>query len=97
RDPVELVALLEDLLGETEADGGSVLLVLDQAEELVTADPDERAAVLAALGESSPFWVVATLRSESVTAVLQQPAIVDVIGPAVMLGTLDRTRIPEVI
>ena len=101
RDPVELVALLEDLLDETEADGGSVLLVLDQAEELVTADPDERAAVLAALGaalqESSPFWVVATLRSESVTAVLQQPAIVDVIGPAVMLGTLDRTRIPEVI
>ncbi|MGZ4413309.1 MAG: nSTAND1 domain-containing NTPase [Gaiellaceae bacterium] len=101
RDPAELVGLTDDLLHTTGGNATSALLVIDQAEELVTAEAEERAAFLGALGaaleEASPLWVVATLRSEYVTAVLQEPAIAGVIGPAVVLGLLDRSRIPEVI
>src|SRR5262249_54015407 len=43
-EPAELTGLVEDLLPETSAGEGSVLLAVDQAEELVTADPDEREA-----------------------------------------------------
>jgi WD40 repeat protein len=101
RDPTELAGLVDDLLAGTGGDATSVLLVIDQAEELVTADADERTAFLDALGaaleEATQLWVVATIRSEYVTAVLQERAIANVIGPAVVIGRLDRSRIPEVI
>ena len=101
RDPAEFAGLVDDLLEYTGATTAAALLVVDQAEELVTADAEEQARFLEALGaaleESSPLWVLATLRSEYVTAILEEPAIADVIGPAVVLGLLDRSRIPEVI
>jgi WD40 repeat protein len=101
RDPAELIRLTGDLLDKTAGDGASALLVIDQAEQLVTADADERASFFgvlrASLTEGSPLWVVATLRSEFVTSVLQETAFADVIGAPVLLGPLDRSRIPEVV
>jgi WD40 repeat protein len=94
RDPAGLIE-------EAAGDAASAVLVVDQAEELVTAEADERAAFLGALGASlednSQFWVVASLRSESVTSILQETALANVVGSPVLLGPLDRSRIPEVI
>jgi WD40 repeat protein len=101
RKPSDLVAITDDLLDHAESDAASALLVIDQAEELVNADVDERATFLEALGtalqESSSLWVVATLRSEYLTGLLQEPAVANVVGPAIVLGPLGRTHVPEVV
>jgi hypothetical protein len=102
RDPRQLVELAEDLMARRDVDAGSVLLIVDQAEELVTqAGEEERGSFLrlvaGALEGVTPLRVVATLRSEFVTTSLREPTVADAIGTAVVLGPLDRARLPEVI
>ena len=101
REPAELVAVVDDLLEDTGPDATSALLVIDQAEELVAAEAEERAvfldALAAALEAGSQLRVLATLRSEYVTNVLQEPALADVMGTPVLLAPLDRSRFAEVI
>ena len=79
----------------------SMLLVIDQAEELVTrASTDERRAFLRlideALAANPSLWVVATLRSEFLTSFLEDGFEVLFSRP-VVLGTLTRPALFEAI
>ena len=100
-DPSELVELVHDLAAAGTGQRRSVLLVVDQAEELTRVGREERAAFIALLTAgiegSRRLWVVATLRSEFLDALLQDPAMVKLIGEPDVLGPLDSARIPEVV
>jgi WD40 repeat protein len=79
----------------------SVLIVLDQAEELITRTADdERAAFLellrGALHDDSPVWVLAALRSEFLGASPDR-AVAEIIDDTLLLEPLSRSRLPEVI
>jgi WD40 repeat protein/energy-coupling factor transporter ATP-binding protein EcfA2 len=78
-----------------------VLLVIDQAEELLTlTGARERAAFLRllhdALEQDPSLWVMATLRSEFLTGFLQA-GFTDLFHQPVVIGTLDRIALVEVI
>jgi WD40 repeat protein len=101
RDPGELIELVRDVAA---ARGGerSVLLVIDQAEELVVqASEDERERFLhvvrAGLRVDARFWVLATLRSEFLSASLRDTRLGQLIDESVLVSPLDRSRLPEVI
>ena len=69
RDPSGLTDTLHDLAAGGDGGRRAVLVVVDQAEELVVqADACERARFVellqGALGSGAPVWVLATLRSE---------------------------------
>ena len=71
--PVSLIELGYELGEATGGAGRSVLLVVDQAEELVTrSGPREQEQFLAllrgALRDDSPMWTIATLRAEFLAA-----------------------------
>src|SRR4051794_15795033 len=111
----ELAALLEQgpaalagLAGELAAlhqDGAGrpgVLLVIDQAEELLTrTGPGEQQAFLAllggALGEDSPLWAVATLRSEFLATAPERAGLAAAIDDPLVVEPLGRARLAEVI
>jgi WD40 repeat protein len=102
RDRAQFVEALRDLAAGDDGRQRSVLLVVDQAEELVVlADPQERARFLQllhdGLGAGSPLWVAATLRSEFLGASLRDEALVGLIDESVLLGPLGRSRLAEVI
>ncbi|MGH8886638.1 MAG: AAA family ATPase [Egibacteraceae bacterium] len=98
-DPGALVRCVEQL--RTAAGGRTVLLVVDQAEELVTrAGEQERAGFLAllraALGKDRGLWVVATLRSEFLTGFLTS-GFSDLFRNPVVIGALDRAALFQAI
>jgi WD40 repeat protein len=86
--------------------GGSpatVVIVVDQAEELITlCSPDDQAEFLgllaAMLARDSRLWVVLVARSEFLTALLEtksahlfgEPSTVGVLGPAALLEVVER-------
>jgi WD40 repeat protein/energy-coupling factor transporter ATP-binding protein EcfA2 len=79
-----------------------VLVVIDQAEELSTrTGPAQRLAFLdllrGALRPASPLWVVATVRSEFLSADPNQAGLADAIDGTVIVEPLSRARLPEVI
>lgn len=77
------------------------LLVVDQLEELLTlSGPDERAAFLAAvrdaLAADPRLWIVATLRSDFLTELLDS-GFADLIRQPSVIGVLGRDQLREVI
>ena len=104
RGPAGLIELAGEL-AELAARGTrlpEVLLVLDQAEELITrTGAREQQSFLdllgGALGEESPLWVVATLRSEFLATAPERAGLADRIDDSLILEPLSRARLPEVI
>ncbi|MFD7558605.1 NACHT and WD repeat domain-containing protein [Streptomyces sp. NPDC059835] len=96
-DPVGALRLgLERLPGDRPA-----LLVVDQLEELLTlSGPEERAAFLdvlrTALREEPQLWVVATLRSDFLTGVLEG-GLAELVRDTMAIGALGREELYEVI
>jgi hypothetical protein len=97
--PAALVRYAEQLRAASGA--RSVLLVIDQTEELLTRTGEqERAAFLAllraALQQDPRLWVVATLRSEFLTGLLTT-GFADLFQNPLVVGSLDRAALFEVI
>jgi hypothetical protein len=98
-----LVELSHQLCARSDGSSADNLMVfMDQAEELTTnVVPDERTRFLqllrGALHADSPLWVVATLRSEFLSAFLVETGSADVFDETYVLGPLSRERLPEVI
>jgi WD40 repeat protein len=101
RTPCGLVEIAQELCDAGVGQQKKVLLVLDQAEELITRTAgDERAEFLdllqSALHDDSPLWVLATLRSEFLGASPDR-AVADVIDDSLVVEPLNRSRLAEVI
>jgi WD40 repeat protein len=96
-------ALLAHVERLREAAGAaSVLLVIDQCEELVTrAGVRDRRAFLDllrdALSPDSPLRVVVTLRSEFLDGTPQRAELADLVDDPLLVQPLDRARLAEVI
>ena len=92
-------------LAELEQNGAgrvNVLVVIDQAEELLTrAGPVEQQAFLrlltGALGEDSPLWVVASVRSEFLSMAPDRAGLAEAVDDSLMIEPLSRARLAEVI
>jgi len=102
RDSRELVEAALDIGSTAQGTRRAVLLVIDQAEELVSiASPEQRERFVATLRTAfdgrSPLWIVATLRTEFLGTSLHEAAFAEFIDETVLLGPLDRSRLPEVI
>jgi len=99
--PAALVTLAARLRAAHGGRAASVLLVVDQAEELLTlTGAGERAAFLGllrgALEQDPGLWVVATLRSEFLTGFLET-GFAELFQQPVTVGALDRAALPAVI
>src|SRR5215213_4102950 len=114
RSPAEMAALLDrggelvELaveLAELGANGDgerSVLVVIDQAEELLTrSGAREQQAFLGlldeAMGDDSPLCVVATMRSEFLSTAPERAGLAEVVDDPLVVEPLSRGRLPEVI
>lgn len=80
----------------------SVLVVVDQAEELLTrSGVNEQKAFLdllrGALQDQSPLWVVATMRSEFLSGRPERAGLAEVVDDSLVVEPLSRARLPEVI
>jgi energy-coupling factor transporter ATP-binding protein EcfA2 len=97
---VELADELAEITGGAEP---NVLVVIDQAEELITRSGErEQQLFLRLLGEAlknegSPLWVVATLRSEFLSSAPERAGLAEVVDDPLLVEPLSRTRLPEVI
>ena len=96
-----LVQLAQELARDS---GGrtSVLVVVDQAEELITRSGiHEQRAFLdllrGALQDESPLWAVATMRSEFLSARPERAGLAEVVDDFLVVEPLSRGRLPEVI
>jgi WD40 repeat protein len=99
--PATLVRCVEELRAAQGGRSVPVLLVLDQAEELLTrTGQQERTEFLSLLRQSlhddARLWVVATLRSEFLTEFLTG-GFAALFQDPVVVGALDRARLLEVI
>ncbi len=104
---VELAVELGELAGAAvrggAADGrANVLVVIDQAEELLTrTGVREQQAFLSlldeALGDDSPVWVVATVRSEFLSTAPERAGLAEVVDDPLVIEPLSRARLPMVI
>jgi WD40 repeat protein len=98
---VELATELADL--SVNGDGEhSVLVVVDQTEELLTrSGVYEQQAFLGllnkAMGADSPLWVVATIRSEFLSTAPDRAGLAEVVDDPLVVEPLSRERLPEVI
>jgi WD40 repeat protein len=102
QSPEALVDIAEELAHRNPHGARDVLLVLDQAEELVTVSgAAERDAALAVLHGATqlagPLWVILVLRSEFLGAVLQAGRAGGIVTDDLLVGRLDRGRLAEVI
>ena len=100
-DPSGLLGRIQHLRAAHGGRSVSVLLIIDQAEELLTlTGARERDAFLAllrdALRADEKLWVVATLRSEFLTGFLAA-GFVDLFHQPVTVGTLNRAALFQVI
>jgi energy-coupling factor transporter ATP-binding protein EcfA2 len=99
----ELVSELAQISGgESNSGEPNVLVVIDQAEELITLSGErEQQLFLELLGgavnEESPLWVVATVRSEFLSSAPERAGLADLAGDSLLVEPLSRTRLPEVI
>jgi WD40 repeat protein/energy-coupling factor transporter ATP-binding protein EcfA2 len=89
-------------LAQLSGDRPSVLVVVDQAEELVTrSGAGEQRAFLdllrGALQDHSPLWAVATMRSEFLSGRPERAGLAEVVDDFLVVEPLSRFRLPEVI
>ena len=104
RGPVGLVELageLADVAGNGAGRPG-VLIVIDQAEELLTrTGVGEQQAFLqllaGALHEDSPVWAVATVRAEFLSTAPDRAGLAEAVDDPLILEPLSRGRLAEVI
>ena len=80
----------------------NVLIVLDQAEELLTlTGPREQQEFLAllrgAMTEDSPLWAVATIRSEFLSTAPDRAGFAEAVEDCVVVEPFSPTRLPEII
>lgn len=99
--PSALAELARELAEISGASRG-VLVVIDQAEELVTrSGAHEQQAFLTllrgAIHEDSPLWAVATIRAEFLSAAPDRAGLAEAIDDALVVEPLSRARLPEVI
>jgi WD40 repeat protein len=100
--PASLIELGDEL---GEAAGGAtrnVLVVVDQAEELVTlSGPRAQEQFLAllrdALDEDSPIWAIATLRAEFLSSAPDRAGLARAIDDPLLIEPLSRAQLPEII
>ncbi len=97
-----LVSAARDVLDLASAEHHTLLIFIDQAEELVTLAPDASRAefvrvVRDALDGPDVVRVVATLRSEFLTSALKQTELAKFIEQPFVLAPLDRARLASVI
>jgi WD40 repeat protein/energy-coupling factor transporter ATP-binding protein EcfA2 len=88
--------------GESNSGEPNVLVVVDQAEELITRSGElEQQLFLGLLGgalnEESPLWVVATVRSEFLSSAPERAGLAEVVDDTLIVEPLSRARLPEVI
>jgi WD40 repeat protein len=93
-DPTALAGYTDAIRAAVGHRLASVLLVVDQAEELLTVAAEEEGYAFLSLIRNtllrdSRLWVVATLRSEFLTGFLQA-GFADLFSSPVTIGTLDR-------
>ena len=100
--PPSLIELGYELGEATGRAGPSVLLVVDQAEELVTrsgprAQEQFLALLRGALRDDSPMWAIATLRAEFLSSAPDRAGLAEAIDDTLLIEPLSRARLPEVI
>jgi hypothetical protein len=88
--------------GESNGTEPNVLVVIDQAEELITSTGEREQQLFlkllrGGLNEESPLWVVATVRSEFLSTAPGRAGLAEVVDDTLMVEPLSRTRLPEVI
>jgi energy-coupling factor transporter ATP-binding protein EcfA2 len=104
RGPVGLVEVAGEL-ADLHANGAGrpgVLVVVDQAEELLTrTGAHEQQAFLGllagALHEDSPVWAVATVRSEFLSTAPDRAGLAEAVDDPLVIEPLSRGRLAEVI
>jgi WD40 repeat protein len=99
-DPRELADIAADLVAPLQTVDGKVLIVIDQGEELVRSGDAGRellALLAAAQAESTRLWVLITIRSEFLNAVLERSPIPGLVGQTMVLGPMDRSRLAVII
>jgi WD40 repeat protein len=106
-EPSDFPELVKDLVTSRPGQAGSVLLVIDQAEQLLTreesgglaaAEVREFVNILRQSPERDPaVWIVCTLRSEFLGTVARDPDLVMLVRDPVVVGPLERAGLPEVI
>src|SRR5215471_11102833 len=102
RGPASLIQLGYELGEATGGAGPSVLLVVDQAEELVTrsgprAQEQFLALLRGALRDDSPLWAIATLRAEFLSSAPDRAGLAEAIDDTLLIEPLSRARLPEII
>src|SRR5919202_905046 len=104
RGPVGLVELAGQLadLSANGAGRPGVLIIVDQAEELLTrTGAHEQQTFLELLGgalhEDSPVWAVATLRSEFLSTAPERAGLAEAVDDPLVIEPLSRGRLAEVI
>lgn len=100
---VDLAGQLAELRSDPGSERRNVLVVVDQAEELLTlSGPHEQQAFLSLLvgalhRERSPLWVVATVRSEFLSTAPERAGLAEAIDDPLVVEPLSRSRLSEVI
>jgi hypothetical protein len=104
RGSAGLVELASQVAGLASNGGGrpGVLVVVDQAEELLTrTGAREQQAFLellaGALHEDSPVWAVATVRSEFLSTAPDRAGLAETVDNPLIIEPLSRNRLAEVI
>jgi WD40 repeat protein len=97
-----LVELIERLRDTRAEEPPSVLLVIDQAEELATlTGAAERAAFLdlvhGAVHSSIGVWILATIRAEFFSPLLEHPGAASLIDEVLPIGPLHQSQLFEVV
>jgi hypothetical protein len=97
-----LIEVVEEMRDRTSGEPPSVLLVIDQAEELaILTEAAERAAFLdllyGAVHNMVGLWVLATVRAEFLGPLLQQPGAADLLDDVYPVSPLKRSRLFAVI
>jgi energy-coupling factor transporter ATP-binding protein EcfA2 len=103
-DPLALGELASELAeisdGEHNSGEPNVLVVIDQAEELITLSGEQQLfleLLKRALNEESPLWVVATVRSEFLSSAPERAGLAEAVDDSLLVEPLSRARLPEVI
>lgn len=100
--PASLAEFCSELGESPDGASRSVLVVVDQAEELVTrsgplAQEQFLTLLRGALDEESPMWAIATLRAEFLSSAPDRAGLADAIDDTLLVEPLSRARLPEII